>query len=110
MSGYDTIPGSGAAGDPEGGGNASRSIAQRVRSWVPDTVNVDMFDPSTSQSLSDRLQLIYTYCASWRDFFDLSEFNIPLISELKERLNHNVGRFFYNCKYRASAVSFTAFG
>lgn len=98
MSAYDSIPENNA----ESGGviGAQTWVSKYLLGWIPDSVNLEMFDPSTSRPFPERVQLINEYCARWGEFFDLSEYNIPTMGEIKERLNFNVARFFFNCTYR----------
>lgn len=94
--------GAGDAGDGHAAGTngvqvESLSLLQRVRKMIPDTVNLDVLDLSISQPPRERFYLLTKYMQPWGEFFDISEYNLPIMAEYQTRLYANFGAFFYNC-------------
>lgn len=54
------------------------------------------FDPSTDTPLKDRYELAQQSVRPWREFFDISEFNLPPFGQIIARMKHNIETFLYN--------------
>lgn len=93
--GGDAVDGPPAA--PNGAQEEALSFLQRARDTIPHTVNLDILDWRTTQPMRERLYLLTKYMQPWGDFFDMSEYNLPVMAEYQTRLYANFGAFFYNC-------------
>lgn len=70
----------------------------KVTPFLPDVSNVylDPLLPGAEISLSDRFKLIMESAKPWKEFFNISEFNLPPLTQIKTRLGHNIETYFYN--------------
>lgn len=58
-------------------------------------------DPSTETPLKDRAKLAYESIRPWKEFFDISNFNLPPLNQAAPRLQHNIKTYMYNYLFLA---------
>lgn len=71
---------------------------EKVKGVLPDVSHLYLqpLDPTSELSLGDRASLVMQSSRPWREFFDLSAFNLPPLEQAKTRVAHNVETYFYN--------------
>lgn len=78
--------------------NAAGGMIDKIKSCLPDVSNLYLqpLNPSSDMGLSDRANLIVQSARPWREFFDISNFNIPPLGQIRSRVEHNVETYLYN--------------
>lgn len=79
-------------------GNTVRPAWEKVEPNLPNLSKVYMEPllPTPSRSLAERYHLITSSARPWRQFFDISQYNLPPFDQMKSRFEHNMETYFYN--------------
>lgn len=70
----------------------------KVKSVIPDVSHLYLqpLDPASELSIGDRASLVWQSARPWREFFDLTAFNLPPMEQAKTRVSNNVETYLYN--------------
>lgn len=90
--------GGGGGGNESAEQNGVGGMMENAKQLLPDVSNlyVQPLDPASDMTLADRASLIQQSARPWREFFDLSNFNLPPLGQLRGRVGYNVVTYFYN--------------